>query len=27
MKIAREPVSFETPVGEDDDSFLGDFIE
>ena len=27
MKIAREPVSFETPVGDDDDSFLGDFIE
>ena len=27
MKIAREPVSFETPVGDDDDSFLGVFIE
>ena len=27
MKIAREPVSFETPVGDDDDSLLGDFIE
>jgi RNA polymerase primary sigma factor len=27
MKIAREPVSFETPVGDEDDSFLGDFIE
>ena len=27
MKIAREPVSFETPVGDDEDSFLGDFIE
>ena len=27
MKIAREPVSFETPVGDDEDSFLGNFIE
>ena len=27
MKIAREPVSFETPVGDEEDSFLGDFIE
>ena len=27
MKIAQEPVSIETPVGEEDDSHLGDFIE
>ena len=27
MKIAREPISLETPVGEEDDSQLGDFIE
>src|SRR5881392_403565 len=27
MKIAKEPISMETPVGEDDDSHLGDFIE
>ena len=27
MKIAREPISMETPVGDDDDSHLGDFIE
>jgi RNA polymerase primary sigma factor len=27
MKIAREPISLETPVGEEDDSHLGDFIE
>ena len=27
MKIAREPVSLETPVGEDGDTSLGDFIE
>ncbi len=26
LKIAQEPVSFETPVGEEDDSHLGDFI-
>ncbi|MBU0934627.1 MAG: RNA polymerase sigma factor RpoD [Spirochaetes bacterium] len=25
--VAREPISLETPLGEDDDSFLGDFIE
>lgn len=25
--VAREPISLETPVGDDDDSFLGDFIE
>jgi len=27
MKIAKEPISLETPVGEEDDSHLGDFIE
>tara|TARA_B100000963_G_scaffold354542_1_gene371235 strand:- start:1513 stop:3564 length:2052 start_codon:yes stop_codon:yes gene_type:complete len=27
LKIAKEPVSLETPIGDDDDSFLGDFIE
>jgi RNA polymerase primary sigma factor len=27
LKIAREPISLETPVGEEDDSHLGDFIE
>ncbi|MDX1950108.1 MAG: RNA polymerase sigma factor RpoD [Rickettsiales bacterium] len=27
MRIAKEPVSMETPVGDDDGSFLGDFIE
>lgn len=27
MRIAKEPVSLETPVGDDDGSFLGDFIE
>ncbi len=27
MKIAQEPISIETPVGEEDDSHLGDFIE
>ena len=27
MKIAKEPISMETPVGEDEDSSLGDFIE
>ncbi|MDQ6927185.1 MAG: RNA polymerase sigma factor RpoD [Actinomycetota bacterium] len=26
-RIAQEPVSLETPVGQDDDSYLGDFIE
>ncbi len=26
MKIAQEPVSLETPIGEEDDSHLGDFI-
>ena len=27
MKIAKEPISLETPIGDDDDSHLGDFIE
>ena len=27
LKIAKEPISMETPVGDDDDSHLGDFIE
>ncbi|MDO9217655.1 MAG: RNA polymerase sigma factor RpoD [Lacisediminimonas sp.] len=27
MKIAKEPISMETPIGDDDDSHLGDFIE
>ncbi len=27
LKISQEPVSLETPVGEEDDSDLGDFIE
>jgi RNA polymerase primary sigma factor len=27
MKIAKEPISLETPIGEEDDSHLGDFIE
>ena len=27
MKIAQEPVSLETPIGEDEDSHLGDFIQ
>ena len=26
-KIAKEPISMETPIGDDDDSHLGDFIE
>ncbi len=26
LKIAKEPISLETPVGEDEDSYLGDFI-
>ena len=26
LKIAQEPVSLETPIGEEDDSHLGDFI-
>ena len=27
LKIAKEPVSLETPIGDDEDSHLGDFIE
>jgi RNA polymerase primary sigma factor len=27
MKIAKEPISMETPIGDDEDSNLGDFIE
>src|SRR5262249_18572323 len=27
MKIAKEPISLETPIGEDEDSILSDFIE
>jgi len=27
MRISREPISMETPIGDDDDSHLGDFIE
>ena len=27
LKIAKEPISMETPVGDDEDSHLGDFIE
>jgi RNA polymerase primary sigma factor len=27
MKIAKEPISMETPIGDDEDSHLGDFIE
>ena len=27
LKISREPISMETPIGDDDDSYLGDFIE
>jgi len=27
LKIAKEPISFETPIGEEEDSHLGDFIE
>jgi RNA polymerase primary sigma factor len=27
QKIAKEPISLETPIGEEDDSHLGDFIE
>ena len=27
MKIAKEPISMESPVGDDDDSHLGDFLE
>jgi len=27
LKIAKEPISLETPIGEEKDSYLGDFIE
>jgi RNA polymerase primary sigma factor len=27
MKIAKEPISMETPIGDDEDSNLGDFLE
>ena len=27
MKISQEPVSLETPIGEEEDSHLGDFIQ
>ena len=27
LKIAKEPISMETPIGDDDDSHLGDFVE
>jgi len=27
LKVAQEPVSLETPIGEEEDSHLGDFIE
>jgi len=27
LKIAQEPISLETPIGEEEDSHLGDFIE
>ena len=27
LKIAKEPISLETPIGDEDDSYLGDFIE
>ena len=27
LKIAKEPISLETPVGDEEDSHLGDFIE
>ena len=27
MKIAQDPVSLETPIGEEEDSHLGDFVE
>ena len=26
LKIAKEPISIETPIGDDEDSHLGDFI-
>src|SRR3546814_18817290 len=27
LKVVKEPISMETPIGDDDDSHLGDFIE
>ncbi len=27
LKMSREPISLETPIGEDEDTHLGDFIE
>jgi RNA polymerase primary sigma factor len=27
LKIAKEPISLDTPIGEEEDSYLGDFIE
>ena len=27
LKIAKEPISMETPIGEDEDANIGDFIE
>jgi RNA polymerase primary sigma factor len=27
LKIAKEPISMETPIGDDEDSHLGDFVE
>jgi len=27
LKISKEPISMETPIGDDEDSHLGDFIE
>src|SRR3989339_1577065 len=27
LKIAKEPISLESPIGEEEDSYLGDFIE
>ena len=27
MRVAQEPVSLETPIGEEEDSHLGDFIQ
>ena len=27
MKIAKEPISLETPIGDEEDSHLGDFIK
>ena len=27
LKISKEPISMETPIGDDEDSHLGDFVE